>query len=66
MKEGLPMKRPIVATLIGSVVAASLAGLAVFRIQYLKDTKEELDSLPYGAEKPLTWKHFFKNYDGRN
>ena len=60
------MKRPVIASLVGGVVVASLASLTALRLQYMKETKEELSTLPYGPENPLTWKNFFKNYDGRS
>ena len=62
------MKRPIIASLIGGAVVASIAaGLTAVRLQYMRETKDELSTLPYGGpEKPLTWKNFFKNYHGHN
>ena len=62
------MKRPIIASLIGGAVVASIAaGLTAVRLQYMRETKDELSILPYGGpENPLTWKNFFKNYDGRS
>jgi len=61
------MKRSIVATLVSVTIAASLAGITATRLRYLRNTREELAALPYGGpKKPLTWKYFFKNYNGRN
>ena len=63
-KEVFMSKRPIISSLVGGALLAS-AGLAAVRFLYLKETKEDLASLPYPPEKPLTWKNFFKNYRPR-
>ena len=58
-------KRSFFSSVVGGVLVASV-GLAAIRLLYLKEAKDELDSLPYPPVKPLTWKNFFKNYNGHN
>ena len=49
-------------TIAGGVLAASVAtALAVKRYFAFKDLKNEVDAIPWDAEK-VTWKHYFIKY----
>ena len=56
------MKHPVLNSVLGGVVLASIGALTAIRIQYMKEAKEDLDSLPYPPVKKLSWKNFFWNY----
>ena len=55
------MKHPVLNSVLGGVVLASIAGLTAIRVQYMKEAKQDLDSLPYPPVKKLSWKNFFWN-----
>ena len=56
------MKRPVLSSIIGGAVFVSAAALTAIRFQYMKETKRDLDSLPYPPVRKLSWKNFFWNY----
>ena len=56
------MKHPVLNSVLGGVVLASIGALTAIRIQYMKEAKKDLDSLPYPPVKKLSWKNFFWNY----
>jgi len=59
------MKRPVLSSIVGGAILASAAALTAVRLQYMKETKKDLNSLPYPPVKALSWKNFFWNYKSK-
>ena len=53
------MKGPIVKSILGGAVVASLAAVAVKRYFNVRELKKEIESIPYEVEKPFSWKEYF-------
>lgn len=58
------MKRPVLNSIVGGVMLVAIAALTTIRVQYMKEAKQDLDTLPYPPVKKLSWKNFFWNYKG--
>ena len=53
------MKNPIVKSILGGAVVASLAVVAAKRFINFRALKEEVNSIPYELEQPFSWKEYF-------
>ena len=53
------MKGPIVKSILGGAVVASLAAVAAKRFVDFRSLKKEVETIPYELEQPFSWKEYF-------
>ena len=53
------MKGPIVKSILGGAVVASLAAVAAKRFVDFRTLKKEVETIPYELEQPFSWKEYF-------
>ena len=53
------MKGPIVKSILGGAVVASLAAVAAKRFVDFRSLKKEVETIPNELEQPFSWKEYF-------